>query len=61
MLFLKMLERLVQLQLTEYIESNVLLDERQSSYRANHSTETALLKTSMDLYNAVDTGCYVLL
>jgi len=40
----KLLERLVSKQPVTYLKDNSLLLDRQSAYRAHHSTETAVLK-----------------
>jgi hypothetical protein len=42
-LFSKMFEKIVCIQLMEYLEENNLLGKHQSGFRKNHSTETALL------------------
>ena len=52
----KLLERLVAQQLTEYLTENGLLPELQSTYRAHHSTETAMLKVMGDILLALDSG-----
>src|SRR6218665_1759074 len=50
----KTLERLVSLQLLPYLENSGLLLTYQSGFRANHSTETALLSLHSDIYSAID-------
>src|SRR6218665_3799928 len=50
----KTLERLVSLQLLPYLETSGLLPTYQSGFRANHSTETALLSLLSDIYFAID-------
>ena len=57
----KFLERVVEKQLSEYLESNVLLNDKQSAYRRGFSTETALLTTSMNVLNQIDKNNNVLL
>ena len=41
---------------TAYLESGSLLPQHQSAYRANHSTETAMLLVFSDLVAASDAG-----
>ena len=50
----KLLERVVARQLIAYLEQRSLLVPAQSAYRANHSTENALLKVLNDLLISVD-------
>jgi len=52
----KLLERLVAIRMNQHISLNNLLPICQSAYRANHSTETAVLQVGSDLLQAVDTG-----
>jgi len=52
----KTLERLVARQLLDYLRAADLLPDLQSAYRANHSTETAVLKVLSDILRAVDSG-----
>jgi len=52
----KLLERTVSHQLTSYLEGGSLLPLYQSAYRANHSTETAILRVHSDLVAASDAG-----
>ena len=52
----KILERIVSAQLRSHVESNGLLPQQQSAYRPKHSTETALLKITSDIFRAFDSG-----
>jgi len=52
----KLLERLVAKQLVAYLKDNDLLPDRQSSYRAHHSTDTAVLRVLSDILLALDSG-----
>jgi len=52
----KVLKRLVARQLLAYLDLSGLLPRLQSAYRANHSTETAILKVLSDILLAVDAG-----
>lgn len=45
----KILERIVVAQLRCYLNDNNLKTKMQSAYRANHSTETALLRVRNDI------------
>jgi len=51
----KVVERVVTEQLNEYLLTNDLMPRYQSTYRKNHSTETALLRVWSDMMNAADT------
>jgi len=53
---LKVLKRLVSQQLVAYLKDNNLLPDRQSAYRAPHSTETAVLRVLSDILLALDSG-----
>ena len=57
----KLLERLVSKQLVAYLFENDLLQDLQSAYRSNHSTETAVLKVLSDILLALDSGKLALL
>ena len=48
------LEKVVLRQLLNHIKSNNLYEFFQSAYKANHSTETAILKVSNDIFNDID-------
>jgi len=52
----KLLERVVQIQLQRHLGVHKLMPLYQSAYRANHSTETALLKICNDALLADDEG-----
>ena len=50
----KILEKVVLMQLTNYLTSNQLTHQFQSAYRAGHSTETLLLRIVNDILTASD-------
>ena len=50
----KILEKVILHQLSEHLEQNGLMNVHQSAYRANHSTETALLRILNDLLSILD-------
>ena len=50
----KVVERLVSERLVGYLQENNLMPVKQSAYRRNHSTETALLRVISDLLNSMD-------
>ena len=52
----KLLERLVSRQLMAYLTDIDIFPDLQSAYRANHSTETAVLKVLPDILTALDSG-----
>jgi hypothetical protein len=50
----KLIEKVVTTQITNHVTSYALGEMYQSAYKANTSTETALLKVKSDILNAVD-------
>ena len=52
----KTLERLVGTRLSAHMDSQSLLSPTQSAYRANFSTETALVRIHNDIITAIDQG-----
>lgn len=52
----KVLEKEVQKQLAEFLESNKLLHDSQSGFRSGYSTETALLEVSEIIRETIDQG-----
>ena len=57
----KTAERCVASHLANHLEENDLFSERQSAYCKHHSTETALVRISSDILQAVDTHGEVIL
>ena len=52
--FSKILEKLVAKQMIEYLKNTGFLDNLQSAYKPCHSTVTALLKVTSDIYEALE-------
>ena len=50
----KIIEKLVNIQIVRYLTLHNLLDPYQSAYKANHSTQTTLLKLTEDIYDCID-------
>lgn len=57
----KVLERLVLTRITSHCNESAAVDSFQSAYRRGHSTETALLRVTNDVFEAFDSGQSVLL
>ena len=57
----KIIEKCVMKQLEGFMHNNNLFDPFQSAYRAQHATETAILKINNDILSGLDRGrCTVL-
>ena len=50
----KVLERLVHLQITDYIETTAILDSFQTGCREGHSTQTTLLKLTDEIRHKIN-------
>ena len=59
--FSKILEKAANIQIVAYLLKHSLLDPYQSAYKRNHSTNTALLKISDDILDAIDDSDITLL
>uniref|UniRef100_A0A3B3HT18 Reverse transcriptase domain-containing protein n=1 Tax=Oryzias latipes TaxID=8090 RepID=A0A3B3HT18_ORYLA len=57
----KVLEKIVYCQLTTFLEENSILEVFQSGFKPRHSTESALLRVSNDIFLATDAGHHVVL
>ncbi len=56
----KVIEKVVSMQIIEYLDHNGLYERFQSAYRRLHSTETALLKVHSDIAVAIGIGKLVI-
>ena len=52
--FSKIIEKLAAKQMSHFLKEHKLLDKLQSAYRSMHSTSTALLTVSDDIFKAID-------
>ena len=52
----KILEKVISIQLTKYLENNNLLNKSQHAYRNNCSTEQALVNVTEQIYKSTDKG-----
>jgi hypothetical protein len=57
----RILEKVVNNQLENHINSHSFHDDVQSAYHAYHSTETAFLRVNHDIAYALDSNCYAVL
>jgi hypothetical protein len=57
----KVLENIVRSQVSEYLHSRNLLDPYQSGFRKHHSTQTALLRITDDIRQAIDQSMLTIL
>ena len=57
----KIIENIVAERLEEHLNSFSLYDPLQSAYRSGHSTETAIVKLSIDIVSNLDRGHCVIL
>ena len=57
----KLIEKVVAIQLSNYLQDNHLHETLQSAYKKFHSTETALIKVHNDIATAIDDGQSVIL
>jgi hypothetical protein len=59
--FSKISEKIAAKQMAQFLQEHKLLDKLQSAYRISHSTTTALLTVSDDIFKALDDSEVVLL
>ena len=59
--FSKISEKIAAKQMSEFLKEHKLLDKLQSAYRNSHSTTTALLTVTDDIFKAIDESEVVLL
>ena len=59
--FSKIIEKIVANQMKEYLINNNLLDKYQSAYRALHSTTTALIDITDNIYKSMDNSLITIL
>ena len=52
--FTKMLEKVIQCQLTSYLEQYRFITPDQSAYMKNHSTETSILNVTNDWHHNIE-------
>ncbi|XP_011859007.1 PREDICTED: uncharacterized protein LOC105556520 [Vollenhovia emeryi] len=57
----KILERIILRQIISFLTINKILDPRQSGYRQNYSTQTALLRLCDDIRQGIDRGLVTIL
>ena len=50
----KIIEKIAAKQMVEHLKAQMLLDKHQSAYKKNHSTLTALLNITDDIYDALE-------
>ena len=55
----KVLERVIQRQLIQFLIDNDILSKHQSGFRARHSTTTTLIKVTDDWLMSLDQGMYI--
>ena len=52
----KMLEKIIQTKLSDYLENNNLLDRKQGGFRPNQSTNKTVVELSEDIYCNMNDG-----